>query len=84
MVPIYAVESWLALRFNQQKVYLETAREAYEAYVVYSLYKLMREFLGDKPRVRCPSCVRLARWRCMHGCSLKQHADSYETRVYRG
>ncbi len=51
MVPIYSVESWLALRFNRQKVYLETAREAYEAYVVYSLYKLMREYLGDKPRV---------------------------------
>lgn len=52
MVPIYAVESWLALRFNEQKVYLETLREAYEAFVVYSLYKLMREFMGDKPMVR--------------------------------
>lgn len=50
MIPIYAVESWLALRFNKQKIYLETMREAYEAYVVYSFFKLMREFLGDKPR----------------------------------
>lgn len=50
MIPIYAVESWLALRFNEQKIYLETMREAYEAYVVYSFFKLMREFLGDKPR----------------------------------
>uniref|UniRef100_A0A7S0EV46 Uncharacterized protein n=1 Tax=Hanusia phi TaxID=3032 RepID=A0A7S0EV46_9CRYP len=50
MIPIYAVESWLALRFNEQKIYLETMREAYESYVVYSFFKLMREFLGDKPR----------------------------------
>jgi hypothetical protein len=48
MIPIYSVESWLALRFNKQKLYLETMREAYEAYVVYSFFKLMREFLGDK------------------------------------
>mmetsp|Transcript_18322 Transcript_18322/g.28548 ORF Transcript_18322/g.28548 Transcript_18322/m.28548 type:complete len:280 (+) Transcript_18322:150-989(+) len=48
MIPIYSVESWLALRFNDQKLYLETAREAYEAYVVYSFFKLMREFLGEK------------------------------------
>ncbi|EKX47756.1 hypothetical protein GUITHDRAFT_69286 [Guillardia theta CCMP2712] len=50
MIPIYAVESWLALRFNEQKIYLETMREAYESYVVYSFFKLMREFLGEKPR----------------------------------
>jgi hypothetical protein len=30
MVPIYAIESWLALRFKAQKIFLETAREAYE------------------------------------------------------
>jgi hypothetical protein len=48
MIPIYAIESWLALRFNNQKIYLETMREAYEAYVVYSFFKLMRDFLGDK------------------------------------
>ena len=48
MIPIYAIESWLALRYNKQKMYLETMREAYEAYVVYSFFKLMREFLGSK------------------------------------
>ncbi|RYG57115.1 OSTA/TMEM184 family protein [archaeon] len=30
MVPIYAIESWCALRFKDEKVYLETARECYE------------------------------------------------------
>lgn len=48
MVPIYSVESWLALRFNDQKLVLETMREAYESFVVYSFFQLMKEFLGPK------------------------------------
>ena len=28
----------------------EAALQAYESYVVYSFFKLMRDFLGDKPR----------------------------------
>mmetsp|Transcript_19396 Transcript_19396/g.40756 ORF Transcript_19396/g.40756 Transcript_19396/m.40756 type:complete len:406 (-) Transcript_19396:240-1457(-) len=44
MVPIYAVQSWLALRFKGQKVYLETLREAYESWVIYSFFMLMLEF----------------------------------------
>jgi hypothetical protein len=35
MTPIYAVVSWFALRFKEQNVYLQTAREAYEAYVIH-------------------------------------------------
>ena len=50
MVPIYAVESWLALRFKDQKIFLETARECYEAYVIYSFFKLLSEFLGPRER----------------------------------
>jgi len=42
MVPIYALCSWLALRFNEQKLLLETIREFYESYVVYSFLKLMQ------------------------------------------
>jgi len=45
MVPIYSLESWLALRFKEQKVYLETLREAYEAYVIYSFFHLMLSYL---------------------------------------
>ena len=41
MVPIYAIESWLALRFQDYKVYIETPRDAYEAYVIYSFYRLV-------------------------------------------
>ena len=51
MVPIYAMESWLALTFRQQRVYLETAREAYEAFVIYSFFRLMVEALGGRRAV---------------------------------
>lgn len=52
MVPIYAIESWLALRFRGQKLFLETAREAYEAYVIYNFYMLLLHYLGGGQGVR--------------------------------
>jgi hypothetical protein len=52
MVPIYSVESWLALRFKDQKIYLETAREAYEAYVIYSFFSLLLHFCGGDDYLR--------------------------------
>jgi hypothetical protein len=30
MVPIYAITSWLALRFKDAQIYLDTARGIYE------------------------------------------------------
>ena len=51
MVPLYAIQSWLALYFPQAKVYLETPRDAYEAYVIYSFYVLMLESLGSNDYV---------------------------------
>jgi len=51
MVPIYAIESWLALTFRAQRVYLEVARESYEAFVVYSFFRLMVESMGDRAAV---------------------------------
>jgi hypothetical protein len=32
MVPVYSIESWLALYWKNQKLYLESTREAYEAW----------------------------------------------------
>jgi len=46
MVPIYAVESWFALRYKAQALYLESLREWYEALAIYSFYKLMERSLG--------------------------------------
>ena len=51
LVPIYAIDAWLALRFKEQKVYINTAREAYEAFTIFSFYSLLEEFLGPPEHV---------------------------------
>eukprot|EP00277_Geminigera_cryophila_P000923 CAMPEP_0179411430 /NCGR_PEP_ID=MMETSP0799-20121207/3893_1 /TAXON_ID=46947 /ORGANISM="Geminigera cryophila, Strain CCMP2564" /LENGTH=498 /DNA_ID=CAMNT_0021183499 /DNA_START=163 /DNA_END=1655 /DNA_ORIENTATION=+ len=48
MVPIYSVQSWLALYFKDNKVYLETIREAYESWVIFSYFMLLREYLHNR------------------------------------
>ncbi|CAM9115013.1 unnamed protein product [Choristocarpus tenellus] len=61
MVPIYAVESWLALRFKEMGFYISTLRECYEAYVIFSfMYFLLgllgnEEHLGEVLRSKNPS-----------------------------
>ncbi len=41
MVPIYAIDSWLALRFTGAAIYLDTIRECYEAYVLYNFFSYL-------------------------------------------
>jgi hypothetical protein len=48
---IYSFESWLAIRYHDQGIYLETLRDLYEAYVLWSFYHLMLQFLGGKKRL---------------------------------
>jgi hypothetical protein len=48
MVPIYSVQSWLALRFHKERIYLVAARECYEAYVLYTFFGLCIGYLGGK------------------------------------
>ncbi|XP_014678997.1 PREDICTED: transmembrane protein 184C-like isoform X2 [Priapulus caudatus] len=45
MVPIYALNAWLAMRFNSAAIYLDTLRECYEAYVIYNFMAYLRNFL---------------------------------------
>ncbi|XP_065186837.1 transmembrane protein 184C-like [Sycon ciliatum] len=48
MVPIYSLDSWLALRFATEGnagVFLDTARECYEAYVIYNFMMLLLTYL---------------------------------------
>nr|CCA26661.1 conserved hypothetical protein [Albugo laibachii Nc14] len=47
MVPIYATDSWLSLRFKNIAVYLDLMRDCYEAYVIYLFLALMIAYLGD-------------------------------------
>jgi Organic solute transporter Ostalpha len=48
MVPIYAIESWLGLRFRSSAVYFDTMRECYESMVIYSFYSFLVEYLGGE------------------------------------
>jgi len=51
MVPVYALESWMGLRFKDGSLYWDVARECYEALVIYSFYMLLVEFLGGQTKV---------------------------------
>eukprot|EP00612_Vaucheria_litorea_P003452 CAMPEP_0171466498 /NCGR_PEP_ID=MMETSP0945-20130129/9288_1 /TAXON_ID=109269 /ORGANISM="Vaucheria litorea, Strain CCMP2940" /LENGTH=319 /DNA_ID=CAMNT_0011994589 /DNA_START=132 /DNA_END=1088 /DNA_ORIENTATION=+ len=48
MVPIYAVESWLSLRFKDFSLYLRAFRESYEAYVIYCFLYYLIALIGDE------------------------------------
>lgn len=48
MPSIYAVDSWLALRFIDARMYLDPVRECYEAYVIYSFVAFLMAFLEDE------------------------------------
>ena len=47
MVPIYAIDSWLSLRFKDASIYLDMFRDCYEGYVIYLFLGLMISFLGE-------------------------------------
>ena len=51
MVPIYSIESWLALRFKSLSIYLETLRECYEAYVIFSFLYFLIALLGEETQL---------------------------------
>lgn len=48
MVPIYSIESWLALRFRDEALYIETMRESYEAYAIFSFLYFLIALLGEE------------------------------------
>lgn len=48
MIPIYSIESWLALRFKNAAIYLETLREGYESYVIFCFMYYLIALIGDE------------------------------------
>jgi Organic solute transporter Ostalpha len=48
MVPIYSIESWLAMRFHKKAVLIETARDVYESFVLYCFLQFLIEVLGGE------------------------------------
>jgi hypothetical protein len=45
MVPIYALNSWIVLKFPETSIYLDTIRECYEAFVIYNFMMYLINFL---------------------------------------
>jgi len=39
LVPVYSMNSWMALRFRHVAMYMDLGRELYEAFVIYSFVK---------------------------------------------
>lgn len=48
LVPIYAIDAWLALQFTNAEVYLNPLRECYEAYTIYNFYSYLVAFLESE------------------------------------
>lgn len=48
MVPIYSIESWLAMRFTEVAVYIETGRDVYESFVLYCFLQFLIQVLGGE------------------------------------
>ncbi|XP_053559694.1 transmembrane protein 184C [Bombina bombina] len=51
MVPIYSIDSWVALKYPDIAIYVDTCRECYEAYVIYNFMIFLFNFLTN----RCPN-----------------------------
>lgn len=52
MPPIYALDCFIAIRFDSAGAYLTVVREMYEAYCVWSFMSLMMEFLHNVATLR--------------------------------
>ncbi|PSC68080.1 transmembrane 184C [Micractinium conductrix] len=48
MVPIYAVDSWLSLRFKEARFYIDPIRECYEAFVIYQFFMYLVAYLEEE------------------------------------
>jgi len=52
MVPIYTIDSYLALRFTTYAIYFNTLREWYEAYAIYNFMALVMRYLQQNYDMR--------------------------------
>ncbi|KAK6322980.1 hypothetical protein J4Q44_G00053190 [Coregonus suidteri] len=48
MVPIYSLDSWIALRYPRIAIYVDTCRECYEAYVIYNFLIFLLNYLSNQ------------------------------------
>lgn len=68
MVPIYAVQSWLSLRFHHARIYIDTIRDLYEAFVIASFVYYLIALLGGEE-----SMVRILRYKVQADPSMERH-----------
>lgn len=48
MVPIYSLDSWIALKYPNIAIYVDTCRECYEAYVIYNFMVFLSSYLTNR------------------------------------
>ncbi|XP_048861150.1 transmembrane protein 184C [Brienomyrus brachyistius] len=48
MVPIYSLDSWIALKYPSIAIYVDTCRECYEAFVIYNFMTFLLNYLGKQ------------------------------------
>jgi len=72
MVPLYAVQSWLSLRFHHARIYIDTIRDLYEAYVIASFVYYLIELLGGEE-----SMVRILRYKAREDPSLARKLGNH-------
>ncbi|KAG7221932.1 hypothetical protein INR49_016958 [Caranx melampygus] len=48
MVPIYSLDSWIALKYPSIAIYVDTCRECYEAYVIYNFMTFLLNYLENQ------------------------------------
>ena len=51
LLPIYAVESWMALYIRTASLYIVTVRETYEAYVIWNFFSYVVALVGEEQQL---------------------------------
>eukprot|EP00531_Pseudo-nitzschia_arenysensis_P003662 CAMPEP_0116141772 /NCGR_PEP_ID=MMETSP0329-20121206/14555_1 /TAXON_ID=697910 /ORGANISM="Pseudo-nitzschia arenysensis, Strain B593" /LENGTH=500 /DNA_ID=CAMNT_0003636967 /DNA_START=142 /DNA_END=1644 /DNA_ORIENTATION=- len=72
MVPIYAIQSWLSLRFIHARIYIDTIRDFYEAFVIASFVYYLIELLGGEDAL-----VRILRQKVRNDPTLARHIRNH-------
>ena len=51
MVPLYAIQSWFSLRYQNLSLYTQCLREAYESYVIYAFTQYLISYMGSEEQL---------------------------------
>eukprot|EP00026_Physarum_polycephalum_P011252 Phypoly_transcript_11459.p1 GENE.Phypoly_transcript_11459~~Phypoly_transcript_11459.p1 ORF type:complete len:316 (+),score=47.81 Phypoly_transcript_11459:125-1072(+) len=51
MVPVYAIGSWLSLRYKEHSLYFDLLRDCYEAFIIYSFVWMISAYVGGDAKL---------------------------------